>query len=116
MKNLIAIALLFVTTVIKAQEKHDTTHAGANLTVCGIVESVNVSKSNITYINFNKEKTDSPYTGVIFARDTINFTAYKPKDFLTGKNICISGIVSIYKDKPQIVIKSPKQIRVVEKE
>lgn len=115
MKKIIFIGLLFASTCLKAQNATvDTSQVGKNLTVCGYVESVNMSsKSKITFINYVKK--DSPYIGVIYAKDTINFTEYKPTEFLTGKNVCISGVVSLYKGTPQIVITTPKQIRLQER-
>lgn len=115
MKKLLVIGLLFATVAVKAQSNTsvDTSMVGKNLTVCGYVEKVGQSKSGITFINYAEK--DSPYTGVIYAKDSINFTEYKPKDFLMGKQVCISGVVSLFKGKPQIVISSPKQIRIQEK-
>ncbi len=115
MKKLLVIGLLFSAGVVKAQNATiDTSMVGKHLTVCGHVERVGQSKTSmITFINFNEK--DSPYTGVIYAKDTVNFTEYKPMDFLEGKNICITGVVTLYKGKPQIEITTPKQIEVKEK-
>ncbi|MEO8150262.1 MAG: hypothetical protein ABI723_21690 [Bacteroidia bacterium] len=115
MKKLLVIALLLSATLVKGQQATvDTSMVGKNLTVCGFVDNVGQSKSSkITFINFDEK--DSPYTGVIYAKDTVNFTEYKPMEFLKGKNICISGVVSIYKGKPQIVVSSPKQIKIQDK-
>jgi len=115
MKKLLVIGLLFSAVVAKAQTASvDSSMVGKNITVCGIVERVGQSKTSmITFINFDKD--DSPYTGVIYAKDTINFTEYNPMDFLEGKNICITGTVSLYKGKPQIEIATPKQIEIKER-
>jgi hypothetical protein len=35
-----------------------------------------------------------------------------PEEFFMGKEICVSGKIELYHDKPQIVIKSKSQVSV----
>ena len=48
-----------------------------------------------------------------FKKDLENFD-YDPVVFFKNKTICVTGEVSVYKDKPQIVVNSPKQLVVKE--
>ena len=86
---------------------------GKTVTICSKVQSTFTSqgeKKN-TYLNFGQPFPDATFIAVIFEKDLPNFK-YVPADFLKDKKLCITGKVSIYKDKPQIIVSSEDQIKV----
>ena len=85
-------------------------HEGNLITVCGEITSGKISESENVYLNFGAPYPDNSFTAVIFAKDSINFKEIRPKDYLRKKNICVTGIIKMYKEKPEIIIKSPDQI------
>jgi micrococcal nuclease len=51
------------------------------------------------------------FTVVIFAKDKSNFKE-APEVMYNDKNICVTGVVKKYKDKPEIIVSSPDQITI----
>ncbi len=87
-------------------------YVGKEVTVCEKVIDTHVTKeSGVTYLNFGHPYPAQSFTGVIFAGDAKNFQ-YDPAVYLKGKTICVTGIVKIYKDRPEIIINKPDQIKV----
>lgn len=108
------LILFFVSTVAKAQTTTPDSakyYDGSLKTICGLVADVHVSSSGTIFINFDKSFPLTEFTAVIFAKDTAKFKEYKPATDLPEKNICVTGMIKLYKDKPEIIIKSPNQIR-----
>jgi hypothetical protein len=86
-------------------------YVGKNVTICADVKGTYQSdngKGN-TYINFGKPYPNSTFTVMIFSKDISNFN-YNPADRLKGKQVCVTGKVTTYKDKPEIVVSKPDQI------
>jgi|SRR5215831_8278677 len=86
--------------------------AGTNQTVCGkVVSSKFLSKqpSAATFLNLDRPYPDQIFTAEILAENRSRFP-YPPEVELMNKNICVSGLVEVYKGKAQIFVKEPKQI------
>ena len=79
------------------------------MTVTGKVAQVSI-REKLVYINLDKKHPETPFTGVIFARATNQFGNLKD---LEGKAVEITGKVDDFHDKPQIVINSTNQLKVV---
>ncbi|MGL2963445.1 hypothetical protein ACSVH2_06460 [Flavobacterium sp. RSB2_4_14] len=90
-------------------------YEGKTVTVCEAVQSTFQTKSDskVTYLNFGKPYPNHSFSVVIFGKDLKNFD-YDPMVYLKKKNVCVTGEVSIYKEKPQIIVTSSKQITVKE--
>ena len=88
-------------------EKHDQ----ETVIVTGKVAQVSI-RPKLVYINLDKKFPESPMTVVIFARATNDFGNLKS---LEGKHVEIKGRVEEYKDKPQIILNSTNQLKVIEK-
>ena len=88
-------------------------YAGKEIKVCSKVMDTYVSKTNegTTFLNFGKPYPYSTFTAVIFEKNLVNFK-YNPSIFLKDKNICITGKVIIYKDKPEIIVSKEEQIKI----
>lgn len=87
------------------------THVGEYAAVKGRVVSVRKSAS-ATFLNFDRPKKG--FTAVIFAKSYVNFKrrSIDPASF-SGKAVEITGTVSLYKGRPQMIVSSPDQIRLV---
>lgn len=105
--------LVFITININAQIVSPDSarfHEGFLTTVCGKVIDTYQSKSKTIFLNFGNSYPNHTFTGVIMAKDTVNFK-YKPADYLKGKEICVMGMIKMYNNKPEVIIKSSNQIR-----
>lgn len=114
MKKFTLILLLFYIGKIKAQTTTPDSakyFEGSLKTVCGKVSKVFVSKTKTTFIDFSNENSKETYfTAVVFAKDSSVFQEYTLTS-LKDKNVCITGMVKMFKGKPEIILKSKDQIR-----
>jgi hypothetical protein len=87
-------------------------YAGKTVTVCSKVQGTFVSKGEkkTTYISFGNPYPDNTFTAVIFETDLPNFK-YNPSEYLKDKNVCITGLVKIYKGKPEIIVNDESQLK-----
>ncbi len=86
-------------------------HVGDSVTVCGMVADLRYfenSKNKPTLLNIGAKHPDAPLTVVIWENTRALFTT-KVED-LMDKNICITGRIILYKEKPEIIIDKPEQI------
>ena len=81
------------------------------VTICGQVAGTHVTKAGVIMLNIGADYPNAPFVVVIFKEDVKNFK-YIPADFLKGKNICITGKVVIFKEKPEIIAKKSEQIKI----
>lgn len=86
-------------------------HIGKTALVSGQVIGVR-SVGRITFINFDDQRPRR-FEAVIFEDNIANFPK-PPAEMYDGKIINIRGRVSVFQDKPQIVITSPAQIEVLD--
>ena len=88
-------------------------HIGQTIIVCDKVAGTFVTKSDkpLTYLNLGADFPNAKLTIVIFQKDLVNFPL-SPSDHYKGMNICITGEVTIYKDRPQIIANKPNQIEI----
>ena len=88
-------------------------YEGKTITVCSKVQSTFLTKGvkKTTYINFGKPYPNTTFTAVIFEGDLPNFK-YTPSEYLKDKQVCLTGKITIYKGKPQMIISKEEQIKV----
>lgn len=79
---------------------------GRTVVVKGFVADIYQSEK-VAYLNFVEKYPDNPFTAVIFAS---KFDDFPDIIKFKGKNVEVTGRVSVYKGKPQIILNSPKQI------
>ena len=86
-------------------------HYGQIKTVEGkIVASNNTGK--VCFLNFHKNWRKY-FTAVIFSSDFDKFPRY-PEDYYLNRTVQVSGLIKEYKGKPEIILKSPSQIEIIE--
>ncbi len=81
---------------------------GRMVTVKGFVADIYQSEK-VAYLNFVEKYPNNPFTAVIFASKFADFPdigKYK------NKNVEVSGFISMFKGKPQIILNETKQIKV----
>jgi hypothetical protein len=78
-----------------------------------IVEGTIVDTYNSGIVCFLNFHTNYQYcTAVIFACDIPGFP-YPPDTYYLGKKVHIIGIIKEYKDSPEIIVKTPDQIKIL---
>jgi hypothetical protein len=107
---------LALAPVLRAQARPNYTdaeaagHAGEDANVTGKVFGVS-ARGNITFINVGAAFPNHTFTGVVFSGDQEKVGDLQQYN---GQTVTISGKIEMRQDKPQIVIKSPEQIRLGE--
>ncbi|HXC06678.1 MAG TPA: hypothetical protein VNZ86_18100 [Bacteroidia bacterium] len=117
MKKILALASVLLIAQLATAQKvaldSVAKYEGKTVTVCSKVTGTHVSggdKKNVS-LNFGKPFPDNSFTVFITEADLKNFK-YNPAEFLKGKSVCVTGVVKIYKDKPEIVVTKEDQIKV----
>jgi hypothetical protein len=85
---------------------------GHKATICGVVASVHFAMSSHgspTFVNLGEPYPNEPFQIVIWGDDRPGFSP-APESW-QGKNICVTGNVRLYKGIPEIIARSPDQIR-----
>ncbi len=86
---------------------------GKVVKVRGLVERTGKSRgSGINFLNF----PGGQFTAVVFAKSLKHFPDGEPADLFEGKLVEVSGAVTMYEGKPQIVLERPAQIVVLDPE
>ena len=75
-----------------------------------IVVSNNTGK--VCFLNFHKNWRKY-FTAVIFASDFNRFPS-NPEDYYLNRKVRVKGLIKEYKGKPEIILKSPSQIEIIE--
>lgn len=87
-------------------------HVGAQAVVKGKIAEVNVGE-RIVRLNFEQPYPNNPFTAVIFPPNTNKFPEVEK---LKGRIVEVSGKIASYRERPQIVLTSTNQVRVLEGE
>jgi DNA/RNA endonuclease YhcR with UshA esterase domain len=83
-------------------------HVGESATVTDIVSNVHESGKGNIFLNMGGAYPNQAFTGFIPASAASKFSDARQYG---GQTVSISGKISLYKGKPEIVINSPSQIR-----
>ena len=86
-------------------------HTGENTCVEGRVLRVYTSRSGSTFLDFCQDYRTCPFGSVIFATDRSRFGNLGA---LQGRKVEISGEITTYNGRAEIIIRDPKQIHVPE--
>jgi DNA/RNA endonuclease YhcR with UshA esterase domain len=86
-------------------------HIGETATVCGVVASAKYevnAKSRPTLLDLGKAYPNAVFTAVVYGENRAKFGT--PENSLRGKRICVTGKISDYRGKPEIVLTEPSQL------
>ena len=83
-------------------------HAGETGCVSGRVLKVYTSGGGNTFFDFCADYHDCPFSSVIFSSDKHKFGDLQS---LSGRQIEIRGLITVYQGRPEIIIRDPEQIR-----
>jgi DNA/RNA endonuclease YhcR with UshA esterase domain len=95
---------------IKADAAKD--NVGKEAVVSGTVAEISKAQ-NLIRLNLDKAFPNQPFTAIIFARNTNGFGDLEA---LKGKKIEVSGKITEYRGRPQIILTSTNQLKLVEAE
>ncbi len=93
-------------------------YMGKQAMVCGQVAGVHLAQRTggaPTFINFDKPNPNQTFTVLIWGIDRPKFAAPPESTFTAGKRVCVTGLVTDYRGKPEIVVRNPEEIRVDDK-
>ena len=84
---------------------------GEQVAVCSRVYGIHGTKGvkPVTFLNLGADYPNQKLTIVIFHKDAVNFT-FVPSDHYKNQNVCVNGELSLYKERPQIIIRNEAQI------
>jgi DNA/RNA endonuclease YhcR with UshA esterase domain len=83
-------------------------HVDQTVTVEGQVSDVHTTGSGTIFLDIGGRYPDNAFAAVIFADDAGQFP---DTDKFSGKTVDITGVVRLYKGKPEIILKSVDQIK-----
>jgi hypothetical protein len=115
MKNLLIISAFILLPALRVAAQHivpakyAAKHAGHKVKICDKVYGTDNS-ADATLLYLGGDHPGQLLTIRIKAIDLPKFKEHSLTD-LKGKDICVTGIVTITKGKPEIIVSSPKQIR-----
>ena len=121
MKYILLAITLFSAQATFAQKTIDITEAaskvGDTVTICTKIfggRFMENSKGSPTLLNAGASYPNSPFT-VVITGDARKLFDFKPEEHYKDKSICVTGVIELYKDKPQIVVTKKAQIEEVVK-
>ncbi len=82
-------------------------YIGKAVTVKGLVADVHKTEK-VAYLNFVEKFPDNPFSAVVFAR---SFGDFGELDIYEGRFAEVTGIISLYKGKPQIILSERSQLK-----
>ncbi len=88
-------------------------HVGEMATVEGVIVRTYQSE-NVLFLNFHEDYRNT-FTAAIFVTELGRFPE-NAKDYYRGKTVRVSGVIKSYRGTPEMVVKSPEQIEIVEPE
>jgi hypothetical protein len=114
--NRLKLALvLFVGTAALAMAESPATysvaeaasHIGETATVTGMVDGFHQSAKGNMFLNMGGKYPNQAFTAFIPSK---NAAAFADAQHYSGQTISVTGKISLYKGKPEIVVTSPSQI------
>jgi micrococcal nuclease len=115
-KNLLVAAAILLAVAAQAQQEIKIEelgkHVGDSVTVCTkIYSGIFLDRSNgtPTLLNAGGLYPNAPLT-IFIGADARKQFKEAPEVFFKNKEVCVTGKVILYKDKPEIVVYEEKQI------
>ena len=103
--------LCFAANAANLRPEDASRHIGETGTVCGVVASATFEadvQSQPTLLDLGKSSPHAVFTAVIYGDHRSKFGT--PETSLRSKHICVTGQISDYRGKPEIVVTDPSQL------
>jgi hypothetical protein len=87
-------------------------HVGETATVCGTVASAHFARraaEQPTFLDLDQPYPRQVFTVVIFGGDRAKFGA--PETALLGRHLCATGVIRLYRGRPEMTVTAPAQLR-----
>jgi micrococcal nuclease len=116
-KTLFVLAIMLASGHSYAQQikpEEAKNHIGDSLTVCGSVDGgkyLENANRQPTLLDMGGSYPNQALTLLIWGDNRSRFS-YKPEEALRGKEVCVTGKIILYKDKPEIILDSEAQVKV----
>jgi DNA/RNA endonuclease YhcR with UshA esterase domain len=90
-------------------------YEGEFVSVVGrVVKTFKAPSGKVRFLNFGANYRHS-FSVVIFTGDMKKFADIgEPTEYYLKKNVKVSGIIKIYRGRPEIIVKSPAQLAIIE--
>jgi DNA/RNA endonuclease YhcR with UshA esterase domain len=82
-------------------------HVGELATVTGMVDGVHQSGKGNIFLNMGGKYPNQAFTAFIPSSNAAQFS--NPQQY-EGRTVAVSGKITLYKGKPEIIVNSPSQI------
>ena len=99
---------------VAASDVHN--FVGDTVMVCGKIYGgrfLDYGNRKPTLLNMGAKFPKQDLTVIIYGDNRMKF-GYKPEDMLNEKEICVTGRVELYNNKPQLVVTDPFQIKIMQ--
>ena len=111
----LAAAILWVAAAEAAELAADQAakHVGETATVCGTVASAYHAarvQGEPTFLDFDKPHPNEIFVAVIWGNDRAAFDS--PEKRLRGKRVCVTGVVRLHRNRPEIILTRPDQLSI----
>ena len=84
-------------------------NVGKSVTVEGAVNEVHHAASGkVIFVDMGGQYPKNTFAGVLFSHDTAKFPDI---DSLQGKVVDISGVIKLFRGRPEIILNDPGQIK-----
>lgn len=116
MKKYLAIlsfvfAFGFANGQTRVTAKEVVNYVGKEVTLCDSVYSAR-AMDNISLLNIGGRFPKEVITMVVFKSDRAKFKK-EPVELYGNKRICVTGKVTLYKNKLQLIVNDPKQVKLI---
>jgi DNA/RNA endonuclease YhcR with UshA esterase domain len=113
-KTLLALFAVICAASIIAQSSNYTPveaakHVGETATITGMVDGVHQSGKGNIFLNVGGKYPNQAFTAFIPSASAAQFS--NPQQY-EGRTVAVSGKITLYKGKPEIIVNSPSQISV----
>jgi endonuclease YncB( thermonuclease family) len=103
--------------VLEATQREDlVSNAGRRVQVRGRVSRVGaLGDGRLTFINFSAKAGSEGFVGIVRKNFFPRFLERFPEGLagaLTGRHVLLEGVITLFRNNPQIELESPKQIRI----
>ena len=111
------ILMIFFSFSCHAQTRIDPSqskaYVGKSVTVCGKIygsyQSLR-SKGQPTFLDMGGKYPNATFTVLVWGDDLSKFDY--SLNSLVEKTVCVTGLIKLYRDKPEIIVSDPSQIKI----